>query len=82
MCLALKQIHKARTQTIEQVLEQDFCIAQHVIRGQNFVEGVRALLIDKDNAPSWKPLSLEAVHEADIDLYFQPTAITKSLKVA
>lgn len=37
----------------------------------DFQEGVRALLVDKDNTPKWNPAGLEAVSQALIDSYFE-----------
>ena len=36
----------------------------------DFFEGVRALIVDKDNTPVWQPDSLEAVDDATVDSYF------------
>ena len=36
----------------------------------NFYEGVRALLVDKDNSPVWNPKSLEEVLPHSTDNYF------------
>jgi hypothetical protein len=38
----------------------------------DFVEGVRARLIDKDNRPRWNPTALADVADADIARYFSP----------
>ena len=36
----------------------------------DFYEGVRALIIDKDNKPNWIPNSIEDVKSKDIDHFF------------
>jgi hypothetical protein len=43
---------------------------QSFVQG-DFVEGVRALIIDKDNAPQWKPARIEEVTDAMIDPFFR-----------
>jgi enoyl-CoA hydratase len=42
------------------------------MRGQDFYEGVRAVIIDKDQAPHWTPATLEAVSPAEAERYFAP----------
>lgn len=37
-----------------------------------FSEGVRALLVDKDNNPQWNPSNLVDVSNEEIESYFQP----------
>ncbi len=38
----------------------------------DFVEGVRALIVDKDNAPRWRPASLAHVTDASVEAFFAP----------
>src|SRR5262249_43734063 len=38
----------------------------------DFIEGIRALLIDKDRRPRWRPASLEEITPALIEAHFQP----------
>lgn len=42
------------------------------MRNQDFKEGVRSLLVDKDFAPKWQPASLAEVTADYIESYFQP----------
>ena len=44
--------------------------AQSFVQG-DFLEGVRAVLVDKDNAPRWQPAAIEAVSEDAIDAFFR-----------
>jgi len=45
-----------------------------VMRGHDFYEGVRAVIIDKDQSPRWQPPALEAVSAAAVERYFAPLA--------
>ena len=38
----------------------------------DFLEGIRALVVDKDNAPRWNPATLEAVDRASVERFFRP----------
>ena len=50
----------------------EFRIVSRICRGHDFYEGVRALIVDKDNRPQWRPAAAEAVSKADTDGYFAP----------
>jgi len=45
-------------------------IMQQMIRGHDFFEGVRALIIDKDKNPQWQPKILEEVTSDEVQRYF------------
>lgn len=50
----------------------EYRIAARVSARPDFAEGVRALLIDKDNAPRWSPPTLAGVTDAMLDEIFAP----------
>ncbi len=50
----------------------EYGIVVRMFRHPDFIEGVRALLIDKDNAPRWNPAAPEGVTDAMIDGIFEP----------
>jgi enoyl-CoA hydratase len=43
-----------------------------VVRGTEFYEGVRAVIIDKDQSPRWRPPSLAEVTPEQVMRYFDP----------
>ncbi|MDY6922453.1 MAG: enoyl-CoA hydratase/isomerase family protein [Pseudomonadota bacterium] len=43
-----------------------------VVRTHDFQEGVRAVIVDKDNAPQWSPADLSGISDADLDGLFAP----------
>jgi enoyl-CoA hydratase len=65
--VALEAIRRAsRMDTLMQVLEQDLMLGSAFASSPDFVEGVRALLIDRDNSPRWHHGSLDEVDPAEV----------------
>ena len=50
----------------------EYALGGRVVRTHDFLEGVRAVVVDKDNAPNWSPADLSGVSEADLDRLFAP----------
>jgi enoyl-CoA hydratase len=50
----------------------EYRLSQHIMAADDFFEGVRALIIDKDNTPQWRPGTLAAVDETMVNGYFEP----------
>ena len=47
-------------------------IMVRLIHHPDFKEGVRALLIDKDNKPNWRPSRPEVIGDRDVEAFFEP----------
>ncbi|MFR9729381.1 enoyl-CoA hydratase/isomerase family protein [Saccharopolyspora sp. MS10] len=63
---------RSRPETLEAALDQEFRIALRCISEGDFVEGVRATLVDKDRDPKWSPDRLQDVGEEDLRRFFAP----------
>ena len=73
LCVALEAVRRAaKLETLEDVLRQEYRTSCGSLRSHDFVEGVRAQVIDKDRNPKWSPASLAAVTPADVEAYFAP----------
>ena len=71
--VALRQLREgARLDNFEDNMRMEYRIGWRKVQSHDFLEGVRAVIIDKDNEPKWQPETLEAVSEADIARYFEP----------
>jgi enoyl-CoA hydratase/carnithine racemase len=53
-------------------MRAEYALAGRIVRTHDFREGVRALLIDKDNDPKWDPLTPEGVDDEMLDILFEP----------
>jgi enoyl-CoA hydratase len=53
-------------------MAMEYRIGARVVQRHDFLEGVRAVIIDKDNAPRWNPSAVSDVDEALLDTIFAP----------
>jgi enoyl-CoA hydratase len=66
--LALRQMALGPTVDFDEALRIEYRIVSRVCRGHDFYEGVRAVIVDKDNRPGWSaPPS-----PVEVDAYFVP----------
>ncbi len=72
LCVAKRQIETAATMTLADCFRMELNMVQACFGSHDLIEGIRALLIDKDNAPRWNPASLTEVTPAMIDAFFRP----------
>lgn len=71
--IAYEQMGRARTIDPGEVLKMDFRIVSRILDGHDLYEGIRAVVIDKDQEPRWDPATLEAVDRAEIEAHFGPS---------
>uniref|UniRef100_A0AAY4EHR7 3-hydroxyisobutyryl-CoA hydrolase n=1 Tax=Denticeps clupeoides TaxID=299321 RepID=A0AAY4EHR7_9TELE len=69
--LTLKQMQAGATMSLQEVFVMEYRLSQACMNGHDFYEGVRAVLIDKDQNPKWKPSTLEEVTEKSVEKSFQ-----------
>jgi enoyl-CoA hydratase len=70
LVLALAQMRYGRTHSFEACMAAEFRIVSRIVYGSDMVEGVRAVIVDKDNAPRWSPADLAAVPDDLIARHF------------
>ena len=70
MCVTLEQLRRGRGLPIEQVLAMEYRMTQACMRGHDFFEGIRAVLVDKDHAPKWQPARLQDVTQELVEGHF------------
>jgi enoyl-CoA hydratase len=59
-------------------MRAEYALAGRIVRTHDFREGVRALLIDKDNNPQWDPPTAEEVTDELLDVLFEPLPETEA----
>ncbi len=79
--IAFEQVQRGRTLDFGEAMQTEFWIVNRVAREHEFYEGIRAVVIDKDNAPKWNPAALEAVSEAKVASYFAPLPDAEELRL-
>jgi enoyl-CoA hydratase len=72
--IALEQMKRGAAWTFEECMRAEYRIVSRVLYEDDFYEGVRAVIIDKDNRPRWNPSSLAEVTPEMIERYFAPLA--------
>lgn len=81
---ALKVTHRAIRNgaglSFKDCMRMEYRLTHRFWTSPDYLEGVRSVIIDKDNQPKWQPPSLEAVDERLVDAYFQP--VEKELEFA
>jgi enoyl-CoA hydratase len=74
MALAFEQMKRGADMTFAEAMVMEFRIVSRIVAGNDFYEGVRALIIDKDNAPRWNPDRISGLDDAAIAAHFAPLA--------
>jgi len=56
-------------------MRMEYGVMVRLIHHPDFKEGVRALLIDKDNRPNWHPTNPAVISDAEVDAFFEPLPV-------
>ncbi|MBO0739411.1 MAG: enoyl-CoA hydratase/isomerase family protein, partial [Alphaproteobacteria bacterium] len=70
--ITLRQLTIGREYDLEAALTLEYRLSQHVMAAHDFYEGIRAVLIDRDQQPHWRPPTLAEVGEDTVNAYFAP----------
>lgn len=75
MAVTLEQLRRARHLSLADDLRMELDLVHHCFHRQpgagETVEGIRALVIDKDHAPRWSPARVEDVRREDVEAFFR-----------
>ncbi|MCS4238557.1 enoyl-CoA hydratase/carnithine racemase [Myroides gitamensis] len=70
--IIFKQLQDGKDYSLAQVFQTELNLACQCCIHPDFAEGVRALLVDKDQSPKWQPATLEGVTSGWVEGYFKP----------
>lgn len=70
--IAFRQLRQGQGLDFRDSMRLEYRIVTRILAATDFFEGVRAVIIDKDQQPRWRPDRLDAVTDEQIDAYFAP----------
>jgi enoyl-CoA hydratase/carnithine racemase len=70
--VTLEQLRRGAGIGLAEGFRMEYGLVQACFEQGDFLEGVRALIVDKDNAPRWNPPSLAEVSDAAVAAFFAP----------
>jgi enoyl-CoA hydratase len=72
--IAFEQMKQGGELTFNECMKLEYRIVSRILQGEDFFEGIRAVLVDKDHAPKWNPSQFGQVDSADLASYFEEPA--------
>ncbi|HJV53255.1 MAG TPA: enoyl-CoA hydratase/isomerase family protein [Noviherbaspirillum sp.] len=72
MCVTLEQLRRGASMSIAECLRMERTMVRRSFEHGEVLEGVRAVVIDKDNAPKWNPPSLADISGDTVAYFFAP----------
>jgi enoyl-CoA hydratase len=71
--ITLRNIRSALSfDRVEQSFQQDYRVSLACVAEHDFIEGIRASIVDKDRNPAWRPDTLEGVTPDIVERHFRP----------
>lgn len=80
--VAHEQLRRGARLDFDACMTMEYRIANGCVRGHDFYEGIRAVVVDKDLRPAWQPARLEDVSTDDVRRYFEDEPFEGDLNLA
>lgn len=77
--VTLQQLRNGKSLTLDECLKMEYRMVLRFLQGHDFYEGVRAVIVDKDQNPKWQPSELSEVTQEMVEAYFAPLKGRKEL---
>lgn len=68
--VTLRALQLGKELDFDACMQQETRLAKNFLLGHDFVEGIRAVIVDKDQKPVWQPDALDAVRDEVVESYF------------
>ncbi|HZW20267.1 enoyl-CoA hydratase/isomerase family protein [Noviherbaspirillum sp.] len=72
MCVTLSQLRRGQSMSVADCLRMERTMVRRSFENGEVLEGIRSVVIDKDNAPKWSPSQLSEVSAEMIERFFEP----------
>lgn len=80
LCLSLHHFAQVHADTQSQgplsdiytLMKQEYCGATRMVSRHDFIDGVRAMMVDKDKKPKWDPKDLSKVTDEKLQSILDP----------
>ena len=66
----LEMVRRGQELSLKDCLAMEYRLVRRCCEDTDFYEGVRALLVDRDNQPKWSPEHLDQVDQSRVERYF------------
>jgi enoyl-CoA hydratase/carnithine racemase len=77
LAVTFRQISSGDGLSMQDCMRMEFRILNRMLEGHDFYEGIRAVLIEKDNQPVWSPATVEELRPGDVAHYFETLGETE-----
>lgn len=70
--ITLRALQLGQKLDFDACMQMEYRLANRFLQAHDFLEGIRAVIIDKDQSPRWNPAHIEAILSSDVEKYFSP----------
>ena len=71
LAFTLEAFRRGTDMTLKQTLDAEFLLTRTTMAYPDFIEGVRAMVVDKDRQPKWQPARIEDIDQGVVDAMFR-----------